>query len=126
MELGLLLSHYFIYSILIEINLNYKSTTSKWPKPDNLSSKCECRTNEDIYLKRQNSGLYAVTSTLNNSNYNAIEAELDELVCGVYETLRRGRHQKVIGYSLYGKEHLYTGSLTSRKSQASNFKVSTV
>jgi hypothetical protein len=98
------------------INLIYRNRTSKWSKLNNLSSECDCRKNEDILLKRKNSGLYTVTSTLNNSNYVVKEAELDELVCGVYDTLRRGRHQKVIGYSLYGKEDLYTGSLTSRES----------
>jgi len=116
--LGLLTLLYFID--FEAINLGERNKTSTWPKLKHLSSKCGCRKNEDIFLNRQNSGLFAVTSTLNNYNYTVKEAELDELVCGVYETLRRGHHQKVIGYSLYGKENLYTGSLTSRESQASS------
>jgi len=114
--LGLLTLLYFID--FEAINLGDRNKTSTWPKFNHLVSKCDCRKNEEIFLKRQNFGLYAVTSTLNNSNYTVKESELNELVCGVYETLRRGRNQKVIGYSLYGKENLYTGSLTSRKRQS--------
>ena len=98
-----------------------------------LFSKCECRRNETVMLSKkslnkrsnknqsneykisnENSDLYEVTSTLNSfNNYIVKEQELDELICGVYETLRRGRHQKVIGYSLYGKEKFYSGYLES-------------
>ena len=116
---GLLTLLYF-FDFKKSINLADKNKTSKWPKRNYLSSKCDCRKNEDILLLRHNSGLYAVTSTLKNSNYNVKEAELDELVCGLYETLRRGRHQKVIGYSLYGKEDINTRYLQSKKSQASS------
>jgi hypothetical protein len=74
------------------------------------SSKCDCRRGDLISLNyKQDSDLYEVTSTLKNLT------ELDELTCGVYETLRRGRGQKVIGFSLYGKEKLYTEYLTSKK-----------
>jgi hypothetical protein len=108
------------------INLGDINKTSTRHTVNHLSSKCDCRKNEEIFLNRQNPDFYAVTSTLNNSKYNVKETELDELVCGVYETLRRGRHQKVIGYSLYGKENLYTGSLKSKKSQSYGRKASTV
>ncbi len=96
-------------------------------------SKCECRRNESFILSNSNlnkisnksqtkeneiskeeSGLYEFDSSLKNVNYIVKERELNDLVCGVYETLRRGRHQKVIGYSLYGKENSYTGSLKSK------------
>ena len=68
----------------------------------------------NINQSNDKSDLYEVSPTWNNSKYTVKEQELDELVCGVYETLRRGRHQKVIGYSLYGKEKLYTGCLESK------------
>jgi len=96
-------------------------------------SKCECRRNESFILSQSNlnkisnksqaneneisagkSGLYEFISSLKNFKYIVKEQELDDLVCGVFETLRRGRHQKVIGYSLYGKENAYTGSLKSK------------
>jgi len=108
------------------INLGDIKKTSTRRKLNHLSSKCDCRKNEDIILNRQNPDFYTVTSTLNNSKYNVKETELDELVCGVYETLRRGRRQKVIGYSLYGKENLYTGSLKSKKSQSYSRKATIV
>jgi len=104
--LGLLTLLYFID--FEAINLGERNKISTRLKLNHLFSKCDCRKNEIIFVNRQNSGLFAVTSTLNNYNYTVKEAELDELVCGVYETLRRGRHQKLIGYSLYGKENFYT------------------
>ncbi len=90
-----------------------KNVTSQKPGYQ-YSSKCECRRGELIFLNyNQDSDLYEVTSTLKNLTYSVEESELDELTCGVYETLRRGRGQKVIGFSLYGKEKLYTEYLTS-------------
>ena len=81
-------------------------------------SNCNCRRNDHISIVKEqtsseNSDLYVVRSTLNNTNYIVKETELDELVCGVYETLRRGRHQKVIGYSIFGKNSRYTIALKS-------------
>ena len=81
-----------------------------------ILSKCDCRRNESIDIENQNIyDLYEVSSALNNSKYTVKVQEIDELVCGVYETLRRGHHQKVIGYSLYGKAKRYTHFLKSRK-----------
>jgi len=81
-------------------------------------SKCGCRKNENITVYKQNviknSTLYDVVSTLNSFYYTVKEDQLDDLVCGAYETLRRGRHQKVIGYSLYGTNDFYTEYLTSK------------
>ena len=76
-----------------------------------ISNKSQTKENE---ISKEESGLYEFDSSLKNVNYIVKERELDDLVCGVYETLRRGRHQKVIGYSLYGKENSYTGSLKSK------------
>ncbi len=45
----------------------------------------------------------------------AEKEELDELTCGTYETLRRGLNQKVIGYSLYGKNEFYYVKLKGNK-----------
>ncbi len=78
---------------------------------------CGCRKNDLVFLNIKNStNLYEVSSRMNNLSYIVKENELDELVCGVYETLRRGRHQKVIGYSLYGKNSRYSSALKSTNS----------
>jgi len=60
-------------------------------------SKCDCRKNDHIFVKKQissdTSDLYEVFSTFANLNYTVKETELDELVCGVYETLRTSMRQ---------------------------------
>ncbi len=71
----------------VSINLGDKDKTSTRRKLNHLSSKCDCRKTEDIFVNRQNPDFYAVTSTLKNSKYNVKKTELDKLVCGVYETL---------------------------------------
>ena len=127
---GLLALLFFVDFETISLNTEnlgsiIKSISSQNTKK--LVSKCECRRNELIIFSKKSlnkssninqsndkSDLYEVSPTWNNSKYTVKEQELDELVCGVYETLRRGRHQKVIGYSLYGKEKLYTGCLESK------------
>jgi len=95
----------------------FDKKSSKLPVYE-FHSKCGCRKNENITLYKhnviENSSLYDVISTLNNFYYTVKEDELDDLVCGTYETLRRGRHQKVIGYSLYGTNDFYTKYLTSK------------
>ena len=39
--------------------------------------------------------------------YNMSKEDHDRVNCDLYNTLRRGKNQKVIGYSLYGKERRY-------------------
>ncbi len=103
------------YSNTVHVGNVIKNLLSQRPGYQ-YSSKCECRRGDLIFLNyKQDSDLYEVTSTLKNLAYSVEETELDELTCGVYETLRRGRGQKVIGFSLYGKERLYTEYLTSKE-----------
>jgi hypothetical protein len=113
---------YFIPFKTIKSNAAFKGLifdkkSSKIPVYQ-FHSKCDCRKNENITLYKQNvienSTLYDVVSTLNNFYYTVKEDQLDDLVCGAYETLRRGHHQKVIGYSLYGTNDFYTEYLTSK------------
>ena len=135
----LIIKRFWKIAIVLVVSLNilhmYYSDTPKLKTAHveqktryRLFSKCDCRRNDHIFVNKQiasdNSDLYEVTTTFNSSSYTVKETELDELVCGAYETLRRGRHQKVIGYSLYGKEWRYTGFLKSRKrNQALSLKI---
>ncbi len=77
-------------------------------------SECNCRKNDVVYVHKIKDS-YQVTTTLKNLIYMAEKEELDELTCGTYETLRRGLNQKVIGYSLYGKNEFYYVKLKGNK-----------
>lgn len=73
-----------------------------------LESECSCRMNEKIIVSRYaNRSDIQVLSTKNNISYWATENELNHINCNLFNTLRRGRKQKVIAYSLYGKRQYY-------------------
>ena len=127
---GLLTLLYFIYFKAIDLHssnivkifeaISSQNIGKKYSNYNKYKyfSNCNCRRNDHISIVKEqtsseNSDLYVVRSILNNTNYIVKETELDELVCGVYETLRRGRHQKVIGYSIFGKNSRYTIALKS-------------
>ncbi len=112
---GLLTLFYFIGFEPNDLLIRNKEDPTKNFKQ--YMPKCDCQKNDLIFVNKQNSidkpGWYEVTSTFTDKNYIVKETELDELVCGIYETLRRGRHQKVIGYSIYGANTRYTLALKS-------------
>ncbi len=116
------------YFGIIKFKLEHSGFTANKKQPHRSGhqyyTNCDCRKNDLVFLNKQKTNLYEVSSSMNNSNYIVKENELDELVCGVYETLRRGRHQKVIGYSLYGKNRHYSLALKSTNSiQKHLFKI---
>ena len=71
-----------------------------------LESECECRRNEKITLKQTDS--YTEIDIQNTDvNYDVENDYLENITCDLYNVLRRGKKQKVIGFSLYGKNKLY-------------------
>ena len=71
-----------------------------------LKSECECRRNEKITLKQTDS--YTEIDIQNTDvNYDVENDYLENITCDLYNVLRRGKKQKVIGFSLYGKNKLY-------------------
>lgn len=81
-----------------------------------LESECSCRKNEKIIVsKYANRSDIEVLSTKNNISYWVDENELNHINCNLFNTLRRGKKQKVISYSLYGKKKYYYDLLLCKK-----------
>ena len=72
-----------------------------------LESDCSCRQNEKIFMKNN----FIVYSSLTGNSYQVTSKELVKNTCALYKTLRRGKHQKVISFSLYGKDKFYYNRL---------------
>lgn len=73
------------------------------------SSECDCRRTEKLTISKIESGnKYKVHSTqIGKPDYFVTEEELNKLKCDPFNSLRRGRNQKVIGVSLYGNKEMY-------------------
>jgi hypothetical protein len=85
---------------------------------DHLSSNCECRKKQPIYITESSS---ASTSSNINVYMQSNESSINKLfsidkasfmnittTCDMYKVLRRGsKEQKVIGFSLYGQNAFY-------------------
>lgn len=69
-----------------------------------FESKCRCRS--DILIEKQNS-YYTIISK--NISYILTVDEIDNAIftCDYYNSLRRNKNQKVLSYSLYGKNKRY-------------------
>ncbi|CAF0887630.1 unnamed protein product [Brachionus calyciflorus] len=76
----------------------------KEKSPSILTSDCECKRNEFVELYQKLNGNYLV-------RFKQATYELDPnkhvFTCDLYNTLKRGPNQKVISYSLYGKDERY-------------------
>jgi len=76
-------------------------------------SNCECNNDKKIYIIRQNNSFQILFEKGQTKQMESIEtydiSKLNEmnLTCNLYNVLRRGKNQKVIGYSLYGKNEKY-------------------
>lgn len=80
-----------------------------------LTSNCLCRS-EQVSLIESNEHFEVIVS--NNKSYRLVKKDLNLGTCNLYNTLRRGPHQKVIGYSLYGKNPRYYNELKKIVKQA--------
>lgn len=90
----------FVVVIYLRYFDNYKVFTSQ----------CKCRANERIQVKgfiMNNYKSFEVSSNLANFMYRVDENILEETTCDMFNVLRRGLKQKVIGFSLYGKNKKY-------------------
>ena len=68
----------------------------------------------DFFDKEGFSNYYLAYTESNKILLNITRNEFDNSIftCAFYKTLLRGRHQKIISYSLYGKNKLYYNLLT--------------
>ena len=78
-----------------------------------LKSECSCKQNEIILIVNNTSNYIQSYSTLTHKSYTVAQSELNNFSCEMFNTLRRGRDQKVIGLTLYGKKDLYYDYLKS-------------
>ena len=76
-----------------------------------LKSNCECR-NEGIFIESLNTSTYRVWNG-NKKHYDVDmeKVKLESITCDLYNVLRRGPQQKIIGISLYGTDDRYYKSL---------------
>ena len=96
----------FLSQFVTEIAFGFIISNSKIIK---LKSECNCRKEDSILLTKNDlENTFNVFSTLDKSTYNVNYTELYSITCGLYQTLRHKRNQKVIGMSLYGKNKLYS------------------
>ena len=75
-----------------------------------LKSKCNCKFKQQINVIKNNvENNYEIWLNKEKLLYNLTNLEYDSLnvTCDLYNVLRRGKNQKVISYSLYGKSDRY-------------------
>ena len=92
-----------------------------------LKSNCECKKHQDIIIKKYlNEILIELYDEKNKSTIliaRYIESEFRELrtTCNFYNQLRRGSNQKIISFSLYGKNKFYYNKLKTIVKQVQKF-----
>lgn len=78
-----------------------------------FKSQCECKREEQIVLHKYKSHFVVKTynSTQNSSKFlykiKHNEFKRLNLTCGMYNSLRRGKSQKILGFSLYGNNTFF-------------------
>jgi len=79
-------------------------------------SDCECKKDIKIYVINQDKNGYEVKvekSKKTIKTYFIQNIDKLNLKCNIFNSLKRGKNQKVIGYSLYGKSKRYYNYLTN-------------
>jgi hypothetical protein len=81
----------------------------------NSTNNCKCRSEKVYFSKNDNSAdVYSTNNKKSNLLYQLNSNDIQNLQfvnCDLYNVLRRGPNQKVIGYSLYGSNKLYYKNL---------------
>jgi hypothetical protein len=139
-------SKQFSYSILISLTAfislivfvevwltNKLAGRQCWPKESalysqkNFDSECPCKQNESIRLENfdcKHFGVYLIKNQVNKTHlYNILKSEFEQLrfTCNMFSSLRRGKHLKVVSYSLFGKEPLFYHKLRDLAKQIKRF-----
>jgi hypothetical protein len=82
-----------------------------------LTSKCECRKKQVLLIvKKDTSILVVLDDQATGIRKKLLTQPADDfnkrvLTCDMYNVLRRGEKQKVLGYSLYGKNNMFYAPL---------------
>ena len=97
--------------IWIKDNIDNDSDTLRF------SSTCECKKSKSLVIRRHESYSSVYSSDENNQSFTFMydmandELERSNFTCDLYNALRRGKSQKVIGFSLYNKNKFYYDKL---------------
>jgi len=95
---------------LIAIFLNYDFNSLKKNNLKIFKSECECKKDTKIILINQNENNYEIrVKKLEKTikTYFLENVDTLKLKCNTFSSLKRGKNQKVIGFSLYGKNQRY-------------------
>jgi hypothetical protein len=118
--------YYKLETSLLDINLDgiytqdFESDYSKLYFYKKFSSKCQCKNHNQIVLFKNSALDYYfhvnLTNKLDGLSQHLYQISNNELknfkiTCDPYKVLKRGKSQKVISYSLYGKEPIYYNKL---------------
>jgi hypothetical protein len=102
-----------------DIKVIDRSANETRPLKYEFKSTCACKRNSSVFLEEttdaENRTFYQIYS-LNQTtftNYNLTEQEFQtaRITCNKFSTLRRGKHQKVISFCLYGTNRFYYDKL---------------
>lgn len=92
-----------------------------------IRSKCACRRNETIRLVRQSDqhryAVFLIEPNATRKLYELTERELFDstVTCGMFGALRRGRSQRVVSYSLFGRNRFYYAKIHNVTRQIRSF-----
>jgi hypothetical protein len=117
---SLFLIVYFILSFILSIIYIYYF---KYDIYIRIKHNCNCnRPDVHIYKYHRDDEYYLVEYS-SNIKYKITNYEFDKLnfTCNFYNVLRRGRAQRVLGYSLYGKNDFYYHKLNQLSDQIRKF-----
>jgi hypothetical protein len=120
-----------IYSVNLfftsSFNFEIHDTTYSFKETVPLKSECPCHSQTvdfrpitgDVFRIHVNDSLNAEKNVYYDIPTKTFEQL--ELTCDLYKVLKRGKHQRVIGFSLYDKKHIYERYLTDNAKAAKEF-----
>lgn len=101
--------------ILIACFLNFEHIYNDKDLIIKLKSNCECNKEQRLTVEKRKN-IYKIKSNKINYELTTNEFEQSSFQCDLYNSLKRGKNQKVISYTLYGTNKRYY-NLTKKLSQ---------
>ncbi|CAF0858725.1 unnamed protein product [Brachionus calyciflorus] len=100
----LILISYLIFIVLFYVLNTYGSFTQV------LKHECQCFSHEKVLIKKHNLFYYDLEFMNKVYRYNW---NLPLFTCDLFRSIKRGPNQKIISYSLYGKDEFYYKLITN-------------
>lgn len=71
-------------------------------------AQCHCHKSISIFANEyEDESDLEIVSTWNSYPYTVSKSYMRSATCDLYNTLKRGKHQKIISFSLFGREDFY-------------------